>query len=349
MMRIAVIGAGPAGVNCAYWASKEGHEVFIFERNKLLASKPCGEGIFKEAFEYVDVSPEDSKWALSYVHRVAVYQNNKLITEAEVKPFEGYIVNKRAFLEEILNRAIDLGAKLRIEEFNAKENFDLIVDSGGYLSTFARRSGLSYSNYKLAPALRGYGKTDKIRQDSLYFEVYNFGYAWIFPYGKGICNFGIGGHINSKQIMLEHLKRFLKIFDVEVIGEIEGAPFPSAGPLEKLRIGNVVVAGDSAGMVMPISGEGIRFALYAGKICFKEDYEKKFSEKYGKNLKEGKKILDFWLSLKDEEIKEFLTELNPLTLAKVFLDGQKPSLVEGIRFVKSPSLFKKAIKYFLNV
>lgn len=344
-MKIAIIGAGPAGVNCAYWAAKEGHEVEVFERNKQLALKPCGEGIFKEAFDFTPVNPEGSKWALSFIHRAAVYHENKLISELDTKPFVGYIVNKRLFLEEIKDQAIAEGAKFYLEkEFKEKEDFDLIVDAGGYISNFSRKKGFPYEDYKLAPALRGYGRTNKIRDDTLYFEIYNFGYAWIFPYGKGKCNFGIGGHINDKSIMIEKLERFLKIFEVEKISSIEGAPFPSKGPIKKLRIGKYVVAGDSAGMLMPISGEGIRFALFAGKICFKEDYERIFEEKYGKKLKNGKKILEFWLSLSNDEINYIVQRLDPMTLARSFLEGEKPSFFEGIKLLSSVEIIKKALK-----
>lgn len=342
-MKIAIIGAGPAGVNCAYWASKKGHEVIIFERKEVLASKPCGEGVFKEAFDFVPVSPEGSKWALNYIDKATLYYENKVIAEIETKPFDGYIINKRAFLEDILNEAINLGARFIREEFKIEKDFDLIVDAGGYTSTFARRKGLPYKGLKHAPALRGYGKTNKIREDTLYLEIYDFGYSWIFPYGKGFCNFGIGGHISSKSLMLEKLYHFIKLFDIEVVSKIEGAAFPFTGVLDRLKIGNVVVAGDSAGMVMPISGEGIRFALYAGKICFEDNYEELFMAKYGKKLKEGKKLLDFWLSLNGDELAELVKNLHPYTLAKAFLEGERPNIIEGLKFIKRPRIVTKAL------
>ncbi|MDT7891253.1 MAG: hypothetical protein RQ952_00750 [Thermoproteota archaeon] len=115
------------------------------------------------------------------------------------------------FLEELVNEAKNEGAKLKLgEEFNEKENYDLIIDAGGFASTYARRKGLPYHGYKLAPAICGYGRSNKIKEDTLYFEVYSFGYAWIFPYGKNYCNFGIGGHTIFKEELLVNLKRFLK-------------------------------------------------------------------------------------------------------------------------------------------
>jgi flavin-dependent dehydrogenase len=344
-MKIAIIGAGPAGANCAYWASKEGHEVVLYEKNTDFALKPCGEGVFKEAFEYVPIKPEESKWSLSYIHRAEVYYKNKLLLETDTSPFDGYIINKRAFLRELVEYAIDEGARFQKGSyFVEKDDFDLIIDAGGYVSTFARRKGIVYNNYKLAPAIRGYGKSSKIREDTLYFEVYNFGYSWIFPYGKGYCNFGIGGHTNNKSLMLNNLYSFLKLFDVEIVSKIEGAAFPSNGPLEKLTLGKIRVAGDTAGMVMPISGEGIRFALYAGKICYKENYEELFKQKYGKKLENGKKILDFWLSLNEEELKILIKEMDPLKLIMAFLEGEKPSVIEGFKFLKKPNVILKALQ-----
>jgi len=343
-MKIAIIGAGPAGANCAYWAAKEGHEVFLFEKENYLAKKPCGEAIFNEAFEYTPIKPEGSSWALNYISRVEVYLDNKLILEADTKPLDGYVVNKRAFLEEIVKEAIDEGAKFFHDKFNDKEDFDLIIDAAGYTSTIARRAGFPYDGFKLSPALRGYGKTCKIRDDTLYFQVYDFGYAWIFPYGKNYCNFGIGGHINSREILMKNLYKFLKIFDVEITSKIEGAGFPSRGPLKSFCKDKIRVAGDTAGMVMPISGEGIRFALFAGKICFKENYEELFNAKYGDKLRTGKKILDIWLSITLEDIKDLIKSLDPMVLAKVFLNAEKPNILEGLKLMKKPRLFSKTIK-----
>ncbi|HLI46989.1 MAG TPA: NAD(P)/FAD-dependent oxidoreductase [Geobacterales bacterium] len=343
-MKIAIIGAGPAGSNCAYWAAKEGHDVYLFEKEKVLANKPCGEAIFGEAFNFTPIKPNESKWALNYIYRAEIYFENDLLLETETKPLDGYIVNKRAFLEEIVEEAKAQGAKYFREAFVDEKSFDLVIDAGGYTSTFARRKGLSYDGFKFSPALRGYGKTDKIRDDTLYFQVYDFGYAWIFPYGENFCNFGIGGHVNSRDVLLNHLFKFLKLFDVEVSSKIEGAPFPSNGPLSELTIGNIRVVGDTAGMVMPISGEGIRFALYAGSICFKENYEKLFQAKYGEKLRTGKKILDLWLHMTLEDIKELIRTVDPSVLAKVFIEGEKPNALEGIKLLRRPKLFSKTIK-----
>jgi len=346
-MKILIIGAGPAGVNCAYWASKDGHEVEIYEMRNNLAIKPCGEGVFNEAFDYVPIKPNESKWALNYIDKTEIFYENLSILQAETKPYDGYIINKREFLHELLNLAKEEGSKVflnqRVEEIK-EENYDLIIDAGGYISTFARKKAFKYNDYKLAPALRGYGETNKIREDTIYINFFKYGYAWIFPYGKNYCNFGIGGHVTSKELLLNKLYKFLKIFDVKIKGKIEGASFPSNGPLKELKRGKIVIAGDTAGMVMPTSGEGIRFALFAGKNCYKENYEKIFWEKYGERLIVGKKLLEFWMNLEDEEMINIIKTLKPKTLIEAFLEGKKPSIIEGLKLIKEPEIVVKALK-----
>jgi flavin-dependent dehydrogenase len=346
IVKILVIGGGPAGLNCAYWASKEGHDVELYEMRNKLAFKPCGEAVFSEGFDFVPIKPEESKWALNYIDKAAIYYGGEEIFEIDTKPYFGWVINKSLFLEDLMNQAVYEGAKIflnkRIEGIE-EEKYDLIVDAAGYVATYARRKGLDYRNYKLAPAIRGYGKTNKIKEDTLYIDFFGTGYVWIFPYGKGYVNYGVGGHSTSKNFFLERMQRFLKKFDVEPLGKIEGAAFPASGPLKQLRIGKVVVAGDSAGMVMPSSGEGIRFALFAGKNCFKNDYEKIFWEKYGERLMVGKKIVNFWMKLNEKEIIKTIKTLKPLTLIEAFIEGKKPSIFEGLKLISEPSIVQKAL------
>jgi flavin-dependent dehydrogenase len=346
IVKILIIGGGPAGLNCAYWASKEGHEVELYEMRNKLAFKPCGEAVFSEGFDFVPIKPEESKWALNYIDKAAIYYGGEEIFEIDTKPYFGWVINKSLFLEDLMNQAVNEGAKVFLNkklENIQEEKYDLIVDAAGYIATYARRKGLDYRNYKSAPAIRGYGKTNKIKEDTLYIDFFGTGYVWIFPYGKGYVNYGVGGHSTSKNFFLERMQRFLKKFDVEPLGKIEGAAFPANGPLKQLRLGKVVVAGDSAGMVMPSSGEGIRFALFAGKNCFKNDYEKIFWEKYGERLMVGKKIVNFWMKLNEKEIIKTIKTLKPLTLIEAFIEGKKPSIFEGLKLISEPSIVQKAI------
>jgi geranylgeranyl diphosphate/geranylgeranyl-bacteriochlorophyllide a reductase len=91
-------------------------------------------------------------------------------------------------------------------------------------------------------------------------------YAWIFPHGKH-ASIGLGSadkgfplrettRAMREQTGLSHWKTIRK----------EGAPIPLK-PLKRWDNGrNVVVAGDAAGVVAPSSGEGIYYAMTAGRM-----------------------------------------------------------------------------------
>ena len=91
-------------------------------------------------------------------------------------------------------------------------------------------------------------------------------YAWIFPHGK-TASIGLGSadkgfplrettRLMREQTGLSHWKTLRR----------EGAPIPLK-PLKRWDNGkNVVVAGDAAGVVAPSSGEGIYYAMVAGRL-----------------------------------------------------------------------------------
>ncbi len=95
-----------------------------------------------------------------------------------------------------------------------------------------------------------------------------FGYAWIFP-KKNHVGAGLGALASrTKGIDLKnYLARVLKYYDLEKLSEARYAPVPLTGPLKKIAMDRMILAGDSAGHVSPLTGEGIKFALLAGKMA----------------------------------------------------------------------------------
>lgn len=83
-----VAGAEPAGLSCAYWASKEGHEVTVFEREKKLGVKPCGELIPRETLRYTPLSGR-APWISNKIERGLVYYKGEFVRELRVALPEG--------------------------------------------------------------------------------------------------------------------------------------------------------------------------------------------------------------------------------------------------------------------
>ncbi len=331
--RILVAGAGPSGLSCAYWGAKKGYDITVFESNDKLSVKPCGELIPRETLRYTPFSSR-APWILNKVERGIVYYKGKYVRELRVDSLKGYTIDKRAFLEELAERAKTLGAKIRLGEkvtYNGlrKMGFDLAVDATGYRQNLARAAGLDYPTKKHVVTMQGYCK-GKLESGAVVLNFYEKGYAWLFPRGD-IVNFGVGGFY-SKKMLEKILEDNLKIYGLKLLSS--PAPILTTvellgGPIKKIRKGKLVVVGEAAGAVLSTTGEGIRFALWSGSICLRENYERLFWRGYGKRLRFAGKLLNMVLKMSDEERFELLKRGSPNLQAKL-LEGIRPSIKDLI-------------------
>jgi digeranylgeranylglycerophospholipid reductase len=100
------------------------------------------------------------------------------------------------------------------------------------------------------------------------------GYAWVFPKGHGYAEIGLGviPTMTDKPARW-HLDKFIKQsffkerFKDSRILEIQGGGVPLAAPLRTQYADNLVLVGDAARHVNPITGGGIHTALSGGKIA----------------------------------------------------------------------------------
>lgn len=88
------------------------------------------------------------------------------------------------------------------------------------------------------------------------------GVAWLFPIGEK-ARIGVGSYKGDP-----HLKAYLDIF-LSKMGlqktDVHGGYFPAA--LREPTVGRVFLVGDAAGQCLPLTGEGIRPAIYFGQVC----------------------------------------------------------------------------------
>lgn len=100
------------------------------------------------------------------------------------------------------------------------------------------------------------------------------GYAWVFPKGHGYAEIGLGvartmtNH--NAQWHLDHFIKnsfFKKRFENCRILEIQGGGVPLAAPLKTQYAENLILVGDAARHVNPITGGGIHTALSGGVIA----------------------------------------------------------------------------------
>jgi flavin-dependent dehydrogenase len=100
----------------------------------------------------------------------------------------------------------------------------------------------------------------------IYFGVIEKGYGWVFP-KNGKMTIGVGGSIeNIKDIKLS-FKEFLLTLGISKEVEYTGATIPYGKYPKNINSKNILLIGDSAGLVDPITGEGIYFSIYSGKAA----------------------------------------------------------------------------------
>ncbi|KXA99049.1 hypothetical protein AKJ42_03810 [candidate division MSBL1 archaeon SCGC-AAA261C02] len=222
--KILVAGGGPAGLNCAYWASKDGHEVTVFEVEGELASKPCGELISDEALDFTPLN-NDSSWVLNRVRRCLIYCDGKFIRELEPSSrpdiplalLRGYSIDKKGFLQDLKSAAESAGARIH---FNKKvthknihdEEFDMIVDATGYPRVLGRSVGVNDGSERLATCKMGYYKGE-LNPDTTILNMLDRGYAWLFPHDE-LINFGVGGFYDKKALDKLYEKN-IRTFELE--------------------------------------------------------------------------------------------------------------------------------------
>lgn len=142
---------------------------------------------------------------------------------------------------------------------------DIIADCTGWKAVLASSINPKFVNKKrLTFGFETEVPAPKDDQMRFYFShrIARRGITWIFP-----CNersrFGIANYRGETQLM-PLFESFLRKHNLNG-DSLHGGYFPHS--MRPPTIGNLFLVGDSAGHCFPVSGEGIRPALYFGRIC----------------------------------------------------------------------------------
>lgn len=140
---------------------------------------------------------------------------------------------------------------------------------GAYVRGRFRRDELGLAVQVRVPSTKRF--EERVRNRNVIFlggEFSPFGYGWIFP-KKGVLDVGVGS-LASRATGIElvgYVRRVAGFFGLVFDGLPGFAPVLLCGPKSRVARGRVLVVGDAAGHVSPLTGEGIRFALEAGRFA----------------------------------------------------------------------------------
>jgi flavin-dependent dehydrogenase len=122
------------------------------------------------------------------------------------------------------------------------------------------------------------------------------GYLWAFPKAEHL-SVGIAAFRRSASNVKKILRREMSKLGIQVDdAEMRGHPLPVHLEREPLRQGRVLLVGDAAGLMDPLSGEGIRHAIDSGRLAAEsilkdtpQDYSQRVHQEIGKDLLWGRR------------------------------------------------------------
>ncbi len=300
---VVVVGAGPAGSLAARHLALAGVRVLLLERATFPRDKPCGDGVSYAGLEVLARNGL-GEWAAGFtapeVLRVVAPNGEYVeIRPPALAPGECYgrTIPRRLLDARLAQSAVEAGARLqegvwvrRVEREAAglrvvadglTVSAPLVILADGSLATVTRRLGLPAGETEMV-AVRQYLAGDDAPAGLLELHFQRAivpGYTWIFPLGDGRVNVGSGaftaqtraGGLNLREV----LSRFIadqqaaagRLARARPLGPPRGHPLRTRLDRARPYADRLLVVGDAAGLVNPLTGEGITPAMESGEIA----------------------------------------------------------------------------------
>jgi geranylgeranyl reductase family protein len=284
MWDLVVVGAGPAGVAAALGAlSVEPRmTVTLLDRSDFPRDKSCGDGIAPhvlDALAEVGLHGLLDDWAP--VHELELAHGENRVRRTMRRPT--WVVPRAVFDARLVAAAVDSGVELQRHRVRTVEPHEgsvvldgdirakLVIGADGAYSAVRRSLSMAPAQQH-ALAIRGYAPTPPALrglQTMVFGEKRQPAYAWSFDRGDGYANVGYGEMLGpsrdrpSRRLLLEQLELLLP-------GSTRNGRQWRAHhlPLSSWRWdqpdGRILLAGDAAGLINPMTGEGIYYAVETG-------------------------------------------------------------------------------------
>ena len=361
---VLVVGGGPAGALAAKTAVEKGLSALIVEKRPAIgAPVRCAEGIGKEALqEFIEPDP---RWISAEMTGAGIVAPDGFFMKLESAMAGnkvGYILDRKVFDRELVWKAAEAGADVAVKsracaplmengvvkgakvESGGKitdVSAHVVIAADGVESKFSKWCGIDTT----VPAREIMSSVQYVMTDididpgaTIFYlgnDVAPEGYLWIFPKGKRSANVGIG--ISGRKSGAGHrAKDYLDKFVKKTFPNGKAIEFIPGGvsvcrPLECTVADGLLITGDAARVVDPLTGGGIYNAMYTGKLaaevaadCIgKGDISKKALMRYdkewraskmGKSIERNYHIKEYLIKQSDEKLNEIIHSVSQLNL-----------------------------------
>jgi digeranylgeranylglycerophospholipid reductase len=371
----------------------EGEVDVVFIEEHPVPGKPvyCAEGLSIGGIRDGGLEPTDNivKQQITCARVFAPSGESIELTSDEWK---GYVLDREIFDKNLADNAVNAGAELvtntlctgairengmivgvRVEKGRKPLEYrgKIVIGADGHWSIVRRSAGLkryfddyvSCAQYKLDgidfedPSVNEFWMGRKYAPG---------GYAWVFPKSENVANVGLGVRNIHEKPAIEYLKDFIENdprFQNARVVRISGGICPVSGTLDTIVDNGLMLVGDAAGQLIPMTGAGIHSGIEAGKMAgrvaakaVKEkdvsaerlwEYRSQFDEYWGKRISESRRVLNMLDKFSDEDLTllaQVVTNEDILALA----NGENVAgTIAGI-MRRSPRKIIRLIKAYLR-
>lgn len=281
---VIVVGAGVAGASVAYFLAGGGARVLVMEKSRLPRYKPCGGAVPRvvhaefpfDATPVIDCAPARVTYSWQGIPGATYDLPGQPITMVMRDRFDQHILDHASadVWDRVSVRSVEQSSRevRMITDSGDAAAANHVIGADGALSSVARMAGLR-GRRLLTPAIEA-----EVVPDSATYETYAstarfdfgvipHGYLWIFPkrdhLSVGIACFR-ATCAGLQRAFIQEMSRL----GIDLAGaRLHGHTLPVCRRTERLAAGRVMLIGDAAGLVDPLSGEGIRHAVASARLA----------------------------------------------------------------------------------
>jgi geranylgeranyl reductase family protein len=285
---VVVVGGGPAGAAAALGALRAdpGARVLILDAAAFPRDKVCGDGVAPQAMDVLAALGVDTASLVAGTSAITRLRLRSPGGHEVARPFArpAFVVPRLLLDERLVRAAVSAGAVLARHRVRTIVRLPhcVLVD-GRYLArtvigadgaesvvrrhTTARRA----PDGTVALAIRGYAPAHPwpAREQSLVMARAHWpAYAWVFPVGDGTANVGYGELLRGSTPSRALLEQRLQALVPEAVpASLRGHRLPLSNGRPDVAHGRVLLAGDAASLINPMTGEGIYYAVASGALA----------------------------------------------------------------------------------